>query len=93
MKQKPTRAPIQHEASNGLKNDARHHRHGAHRRPGLRHRAVLHQPRGQRLPQPRANARDGWGYCVFGKVVEGMDVVDKIAPCRPATRARTRTCR
>jgi cyclophilin family peptidyl-prolyl cis-trans isomerase len=23
-------------------------------------------------------SRDGWGYCVFGKVVEGMDVVDKI---------------
>ena len=22
---------------------------------------------------------DGWGYCVFGKVTEGMDVVDKIA--------------
>ena len=23
--------------------------------------------------------QDGWGYCVFGQVVEGMDVVDKIA--------------
>jgi len=26
----------------------------------------------------RAQTQDGWGYCVFGKVVEGMDVVDKI---------------
>ncbi|MBU0991146.1 MAG: peptidyl-prolyl cis-trans isomerase [Proteobacteria bacterium] len=26
----------------------------------------------------RSKTRDGWGYCVFGKVVEGMDVVDKI---------------
>jgi len=26
----------------------------------------------------RAPTQDGWGYCVFGKVVEGMDVVDKI---------------
>ncbi|MDE0109738.1 MAG: peptidylprolyl isomerase [Bryobacterales bacterium] len=27
----------------------------------------------------KENARDGWGYCVFGKVVEGMDVVESIA--------------
>jgi len=26
----------------------------------------------------QANARDGWGYCVFGKVIEGMDTVDRI---------------
>ena len=26
----------------------------------------------------RAQTQDGWGYCVFGKVIEGMDVVDKI---------------
>ena len=26
----------------------------------------------------RAKARDGVGYCVFGKVIDGMDVVDKI---------------
>jgi peptidyl-prolyl cis-trans isomerase B (cyclophilin B) len=26
----------------------------------------------------RAPSGSGWGYCVFGKVVEGMDVVDKI---------------
>ncbi len=29
-------------------------------------------------PLDRANARDGWGYTVFGKVIAGMDVVDKI---------------
>ena len=28
----------------------------------------------------------GWGYCVFGKVVEGMDVVDKIEGTRTSTR-------
>ena len=26
----------------------------------------------------KENAQDGWGYCVFGKVIEGLDVVDKI---------------
>ena len=51
MKQKPTDAPIENEADNGLKNDKRHRRHGAHQRPALGHRAVLHQRRRQRLPR------------------------------------------
>lgn len=29
---------------------------------------------------------DGWGYCVFGKVAEGMDVVDKIAKVKTKTQ-------
>ena len=33
-------------------------------------------------PTPR-----GWGYCVFGRVVEGMDVVDKIKATATGTRA------
>ena len=56
-----------------------HGRDGAHQRPALGHRAVLHQRRRQRLPRTtRAPTPQGWGYCVFGKVVEGTDVVDKI---------------
>jgi peptidyl-prolyl cis-trans isomerase B (cyclophilin B) len=35
----------------------------------------------------KAQARDGWGYCVFGKVVEGMDVVDKVAAVATTTRS------
>ncbi|MDQ5902953.1 MAG: peptidyl-prolyl cis-trans isomerase, partial [Pseudomonadota bacterium] len=31
-------------------------------------------------------SRDGWGYAVFGKVTEGMDVVDKIAQVRTGNR-------
>ena len=44
----------------------------------------------------KAKASDGVGYCVFGKVVEGMDVVDKIKAVktdeqgRPRRRARDR---
>ena len=60
-------------------------RDGAHHDPELGHRAVLHQLSGQRLPRP-ANSRDGNGYAVFGKVVEGMDVVDKIGLVPTATK-------
>ena len=30
--------------------------------------------------------QDGWGYCVFGRVVEGMDVVDRIRKVRTGTQ-------
>ena len=32
----------------------------------------------------KAPSANGWGYCVFGKVVEGQDVVDRIAAWRPS---------
>jgi cyclophilin family peptidyl-prolyl cis-trans isomerase len=37
----------------------------------------------------KAHARDGVGYCVFGKVIEGMDVVDKIGAAKTGVRAGT----
>ena len=39
------------------------------------------------------NARDGHGYAVFGKVVDGMEVVDKIRAVKTSGKGRTRTCR
>ena len=77
MTQKKTRAPIDNEAKNGLKN-AR----GAisMARTGAPHSATaqffINLVENQSLDYP---SFDGWGYAVFGKVVEGMDVVDKIA--------------
>lgn len=76
MQQKPTRAPVPLEAGNGLKNDR-----GAiaMARTGDPDSAtsqffinVVNNP-GLNAPSP-----DGHGYTVFGKVVAGMDVVDKI---------------
>ncbi len=52
MSEKPTRAPIPLESRNGLDEPARHAGDGAHDGPELGHRAVLHQPEGQRLPRP-----------------------------------------
>ena len=75
---KPTHSPIQNEADNGLKNER-----GtiAMARTGDPHSAtaqffinvVNNDFLDFRSPTPR-----GWGYTVFGKVVEGMDVVDNI---------------
>jgi peptidyl-prolyl cis-trans isomerase A (cyclophilin A) len=76
MKQKPTRAPIPLESQNGLKNDR-----GtiAMARTGDPNSAtaqffinVVDNPR---LNHPNP---DGHGYAVFGRVVDGMDVVDRI---------------
>jgi peptidyl-prolyl cis-trans isomerase B (cyclophilin B) len=35
----------------------------------------------------RNKTNDGWGYCVFGKVVDGMDVVEKIEEVKTTRRA------
>lgn len=77
MNQKPTRAPIRNEARNGLHNDR-----GtiAMARTSQPHSAtaqffINHVDNGK-LDYP---SFDGWGYAVFGKVTQGMDVVDKIA--------------
>ena len=79
MKQKKTRASIENEAANGLKNDygtiamARTpdpHSAGAQFFINVKNNASLNY----REPTPQ-----GYGYTVFGKVVSGMDIVDKIA--------------
>ncbi len=77
MSERPTRAPIPLESRNGLQN-----LRGtiAMARTGVPDSATsqffINVADNARLDQ--ANARDGEGYAVFGKVTEGMDVVDKI---------------
>jgi peptidyl-prolyl cis-trans isomerase A (cyclophilin A) len=77
MKQKEARAPIQNEAKNGLKNEL-----GtlAMARTGDPHSAsaqfFINLKDNSFLDYP---GRDGWGYAVFGKVVQGLDIVQKIA--------------
>jgi len=77
MKEKETRAPIQNEAKNGLKNEtgtlamARKgdpHSASAQFYINLKDNGFLDYP-----------GQDGWGYAVFGKVVQGFDIVEKIA--------------
>jgi len=78
MKEKSTRAPIQNEANNGLKNDA-----GtiAMARTSNPHSAsaqfFINTVNNPNLDHRGQNPH-GWGYCVFGKVTKGMDVVKQI---------------
>ncbi len=78
MQQKPTRDTIQNEAGNGLKNDK--YTIAMARTPDP-HSATaqffINVANNDFLNFTAANSQ-GWGYCVFGKVVEGTDVVDQI---------------
>ena len=78
MKQKPCKDPIKNEADNGLKNDSY--------TIAMARTSDPHSATAQffinvadndflNFKTPNAN---GWGYCVFGKVVDGTEVVDKI---------------
>ena len=77
MNQKPTQAPVENEAKNGLKNEI-----------GTVAMARTSDPHsasaqffinvGDNDFLDNGKCQDGWGYCVFGRVVDGMDVVNKI---------------
>ena len=78
MQQKPTQAAIKNEAANGLKNDMYTL---AMARTGVRDSATAQffiNVKQNDFLNYRDESPQGWGYAVFGKVVEGQDVVDKI---------------
>lgn len=87
MRQKPTKAPVKNEAANGLQN-----KRGT---LAMARTAIVDSATAQffinvkdngfldhRAPNPQ-----GFGYCVFGEVVEGMDVVDQIKGVRTGVKA------
>jgi cyclophilin family peptidyl-prolyl cis-trans isomerase len=78
MKEKPTKAPIRNESNNGLVNARGTIAMARTPAPdSATAQFFINLADNQFLN--RAQSRDGAGYCVFGKVIEGMDVVDKIA--------------
>jgi peptidyl-prolyl cis-trans isomerase B (cyclophilin B) len=84
FRQKPTRESIPNEAKNGLKNKA-----GT---IAMARTMDPHSASAQFFINVADNGfldypgQDGWGYCVFGKVTEGMDVVNKIKGVKTGNR-------
>jgi peptidyl-prolyl cis-trans isomerase B (cyclophilin B) len=80
MNQKAVNAPVENEANNGLKNDEY--------TIAMARTSDPHSATAQFFINVNNNSfldypgQDGWGYCVFGKVTEGTDVVDKITGVR-----------
>lgn len=82
MEQKPTKAPIKNEANNRVSNKV-----GtiAMARTNDPHSATCQffiNIADNNFLDFSSESRDGWGYCVFGEVIEGMDVVNQIKTAR-----------
>ncbi len=87
MEERPTRPPIKNEARNGLRN--------LRGTLAMARTSEPHSASAQFFVNVKDNAfldfgvaRDGWGYAVFGEVVEGMDVVDKIAAVQTGNKGQ-----
>lgn len=86
MSQKKTRAPVQNEAANGIKNDKY--------TVAMARTSDVHSASSQffiniadnNFLNYTASTSQGFGYCVFGKVVEGEDVVDRIKKVKTCDR-------
>jgi peptidyl-prolyl cis-trans isomerase B (cyclophilin B) len=86
MKQKPTAEPINNEANNGLKNV---NGSVAMARTNDPHSATAQffiNVNDNEFLNHSSPTPQGWGYAVFGKVVEGMDVVEKIKKVKTGSK-------
>lgn len=86
MQQKPTRAPIPLEAGNGLKNEPYTIAMARTASPNSATAQFFINVVDNDFLDFRAPSGQGWGYCVFGRVIEGMDVVDKIRKVRTGNK-------
>ncbi len=82
MKQKPTQAPIKNEANNGLKNKKYTLAMARTNDPHSATAQFFINATDNAFLDFRAENASGWGYAVFGRVVEGTEVVDKIEGVR-----------
>jgi peptidyl-prolyl cis-trans isomerase B (cyclophilin B) len=87
MTQKATRDQIQNEATNGLKNEAYTVAMARTPNPHSASSQFFINLADNGFLNHTGQNSQGWGYCVFGKVVEGQDVVDKIAKVKTGNKA------
>lgn len=85
MSQKPTEAPIENEANNGLKNDKYTIAMARTNDPHSATAQFFINVASNEFLNHKAPSAQGWGYTVFGKVIAGQDVVDKIAGVKTGT--------
>ncbi len=78
MGEKTTKDPIENEANNGLSNKKGSIAMARTMDPHSATAQFFINVADNDFLNFRSESRDGWGYCVFGEVVEGMDVVEKI---------------
>jgi peptidyl-prolyl cis-trans isomerase B (cyclophilin B) len=78
MQQKEARAPIENEADNGLKNDTGTVAMARTMDPHSASAQFFINVADNAFLNHSAKTQQGWGYAVFGRVVEGMDVVNRI---------------
>lgn len=85
MNQKQTNAPIKNEADNGLKNDRGTIAMARTMDPHSATAQFFINTVNNDMLNFRSKDLNGWGYCVFGKVISGMEVVDKIEASKTTT--------
>jgi len=87
MSQKDTRDPIENEADNGLSNDTGTLAMARTMDPHSASAQFFINVSDNAFLNHTGKNMQGWGYCVFGKVVEGMDVVNIIKEVKTTSRA------
>jgi peptidyl-prolyl cis-trans isomerase B (cyclophilin B) len=86
MKQKPTEAPIENEANNGLKNERGSIAMARTNDPHSASAQFFINVADNDFLNHSSPTPQGWGYAVFGKVVDGQDVVEKIKKVKTGTK-------
>ena len=86
MKQKKTRAPIDNEATNGLRNERGTIAMARTSNPHSATAQFFINTKNNDFLNHKGKSPQGWGYAVFGRVVEGIVVVDAISKVKTGTR-------
>ena len=87
MKQKATREPIENEADNGLKNDLGTLAMARTMDPHSASAQFFINVKDNDFLNHSGKTMQGWGYAVFGKVTDGMDVINQIKGVRTTSAA------
>lgn len=87
MKEKPTHAPIRNEANNGLKNEKYTIAMARTKDPHSARAQFFINTRNNNFLDFKSQKNGEWGYAVFGKVIQGQNVVDQIEKAATGRRA------